>query len=58
GTAIPSVRQFGESQDCPLIRINLREAGRSSRHRVALPMRGLDALSGIAAALEAGHPDA
>lgn len=58
GTAIPSVRQFGESQDCPLIRINLREAGRSLRHRVALPMRGLDALSGIAAALEARHLDA
>lgn len=48
GTAIPSVRRFGESQDCPLIRINLRESGRSSDRVVALPLRGADAMRGIA----------
>lgn len=51
GTAIPSVRRFGEHQDCPIIRINLRESGRSTDRCVALPMRGSEALRGIATAL-------
>ena len=50
GTAIPSVRFFGESQGAPLIRINLREAATASDN-VSLPMTSREALHGIAAAL-------
>ncbi|MBN8442068.1 MAG: NAD-dependent deacetylase [Thauera sp.] len=50
GTAVPSVRFFGESQGAPLIRINLREAATTSDN-VSLAMTGRDALHGITAAL-------
>ncbi|MFT3758407.1 SIR2 family NAD-dependent protein deacylase [Thauera sp.] len=59
GTAIPSVRLFGERQGAPLIRINLREAGMTSGTKVCLPLRGSEAMNGIVNALrEEGFPDA
>ena len=55
GTAIPTVRRFGEEQDAPLIRINTTEAKTSGDRGVSLPIAGGEALRGIAAALaEAG----
>lgn len=48
GTAIPSVRVFGEEQGCPLIRINKREWQVSRSCDVGLPLGGLEGLSGIA----------
>lgn len=51
GTAIPSVRIFGENQDAPLIRINPTEAKTSADRGVSLPMSGSEAMRGIAAAL-------
>lgn len=58
GTAIPTVRYFGESQDCPIIRINTTEAQTSADRGVSLPMTGTEAMGGIAAALlETGFLD-
>ena len=52
GKAIPTVRHFGEFQDGFFIRINLRDPNLpKGRRGVSLPMAGLEALSGIAAAL-------
>ena len=51
GTAIPSVRIFGELQDAPLIRINPTDAKTSADRGVSLPMTGAEAMRGIAAAL-------
>ena len=51
GTAIPSVRLFGERQSAPLIRINLREAGPSSGTKVCLPLKASEAMNGIVNAL-------
>ncbi|BAL24008.1 Sir2 family NAD-dependent protein deacetylase [Azoarcus sp. KH32C] len=51
GTAIPSVRLFGERQDAPLIRINPTEAKTSSERGVSLPMTGAEAMRGIASEL-------
>jgi NAD-dependent SIR2 family protein deacetylase len=50
GTAIPTVRLFGESQGAPLIRINLGEAQIDTARGVALPMTagaGLDAIAAV-----------
>ncbi len=59
GTAIPSVRLFGERQGAPLIRINLREAGMTSGTKVCLPLSGSEAMNGIVNALcEEGFPGA
>lgn len=46
GTAIPSVRWFGEGQHCPLIRINPREFEVLGPEDVSIP---LGALAGLAA---------
>lgn len=54
GTAIPTVRMFGESQDCPIIRINTAEAKTSADRGVSLPFSASDAMRGIAAALLEG----
>lgn len=51
GTAIPSVRIFGENQDAPIIRINLADAKTCVDRGVSLPMTGAQAMCGIAAAL-------
>lgn len=51
GTAIPTVRHFGESQGWPLIRINPTEPENPVQGGVALPLCGLEALQRIAAAL-------
>lgn len=53
GTAIPSVRLFGENQDAPIIRINLREAYAAPGIGVALPLTATEAMLGIADALSA-----
>ncbi|WP_068635115.1 SIR2 family NAD-dependent protein deacylase [Thauera butanivorans] len=59
GTAIPSVRLFGEHQGAPIIRINLREAGTTSGKGVCLPLRAGEAMNGIVDALrEEGFPGA
>lgn len=51
GTAIPSVRHFGEFLDGFLIRVNPREPEHpASRRGVSLAMSGLEALRGINAA--------
>ena len=52
GTAIPSVRQFGEEQGCPLIRINLRDELVDRASDVGLPCRGDAGIEAIAEALE------
>lgn len=44
GTAIPSVRHFGEQQPVPLIRINKREAAVRRADDIAIPLGGLEAL--------------
>ncbi len=51
GTAIPSVRRFAESSGCPIIRVNVREAGPAPEDGVSLPMSALEALRAIAADL-------
>ena len=53
GTAIPSVRQFGEEQGCPLIRINPREESVDRASDVGLSCGGLAGIEAIAEALEA-----
>lgn len=51
GTAIPSVRHFGERQHAPLIRINPRESRTRSPANVSLPMGALEALRAMDALL-------
>lgn len=51
GTAIPSVRIFGEEQNCPLIRINPREAAVERVDDVSLSLGGLAGIAEIAGAL-------
>jgi len=54
GTAIPSVRHFGEFQDGFLIRINLRESDLpTGRRGIGLELGGLEALRQIHVALDA-----
>jgi len=53
GTAIPSVRLFGEEQGCPLIRINPRESHTNQDNAVGLAMGGLAGLVEIAVGLDA-----
>ncbi|MDR1854967.1 MAG: NAD-dependent deacetylase [Azoarcus sp.] len=50
GRAIPTVRRFGEAQDCPLIRINPRDGEVERGEDVSLPMNGLEGIRAIAAA--------
>jgi NAD-dependent SIR2 family protein deacetylase len=51
GQAIPTVRDFGEEQGCPLIRLNPRDGEVRRREDVSLPMNGLEGLRAIAQAL-------
>lgn len=51
GTAIPSVRHFGERQGAPIIRINPDEAKTDADRGVSLTMRGVEAMQGIASVL-------
>jgi NAD-dependent SIR2 family protein deacetylase len=51
GTAIPTVRIFGESQDAPIVRINADDARTQVGRGVSLQMTGLEAMRGIASAL-------
>lgn len=51
GTAIPTVRNFGEGVGCPLIRINKTESKVRRPGDVSLPLGGLDALTLIRAAI-------
>lgn len=51
GTAIPSVRLFGEEQHAPLIRINPTESKTATDRGVSLPMTGAQGLGGIEQAL-------
>jgi len=49
GTAIPSVRRFGEARRVPLVRINVREAGVGREGDVSFAAGALAALQGISA---------
>jgi NAD-dependent SIR2 family protein deacetylase len=51
GTAIPSVRRFGENLGSPLIRINPREPDVALEKGVALPVGALEGITGILQAL-------
>lgn len=51
GLAIPTVRNFGESMGCPLIRVNKRESEVSRSGDIGLALGGLDALSLLAKAI-------
>ena len=53
GTAIPSVRRFGEEQECPLIRINPREYHLGQGNDISLALGGLAGLVEIAEGLDA-----
>ena len=53
GTAVPSVRIFGENQDAPIIRINPLESRIAADRGVSLPMSGIEAMRGIASVLTA-----
>ena len=53
GTAIPSVRIFGEEQNCPMIRINPREPSVERTADVSLPLGGLAGIAEISGALVA-----
>ncbi|MBA5606011.1 NAD-dependent deacetylase [Duganella sp. FT3S] len=52
GTAIPTVRRFGESIGCPLIRVNTGESQVGLRRDIAIPLGALDGLSRIHAAFK------
>ncbi|MCW5581723.1 MAG: hypothetical protein KIS72_10310 [Luteimonas sp.] len=58
GTAIPSVRLFGQCQGAPLIRINPREPAVASARDVSLAVGASDAMRGIARALGLDGEDA
>jgi NAD-dependent SIR2 family protein deacetylase len=47
GTAVPSVRFFGEYQGVPMIRINVREAESTMGNCISLPMGALEALQAM-----------
>ena len=51
GTAIPTVRMFGEGVGCPLIRINPDESGVAMPRDVSVPLGAKDGILGILAAL-------
>jgi NAD-dependent SIR2 family protein deacetylase len=51
GTAIPSVRRFGEGQHAPLVRINPRESSVAPGRGVGLALGALDGLRALAGAL-------
>ena len=53
GTAVPSVRFFGEYQGVPMIRINVREAESTMGNCVSLPLGALEALQAMDVVLPA-----
>ncbi len=53
GTAIPTVRLFGEQAGCPLIRINPAEPAVGLHRDIALPLGALDGITRIATILKA-----
>jgi len=48
GTAIPTVRYFGEEAECPLIRINPTECQVGLARDIAIPLGALDGIARIA----------
>jgi NAD-dependent SIR2 family protein deacetylase len=52
GTAIPTVRRFGESLGCPLIRINPTEFRVGIAHNIGIPLGAREGMTRIADALE------
>jgi NAD-dependent SIR2 family protein deacetylase len=52
GTAIPTVRLFGEQAGCPLIRINPAEPQVGLHRDIAVPLGALDGIKRIAAMLK------
>lgn len=52
GTAIPTVRRFGEEQGCPLIRINPTESKVGLSRDIGIPLGALDGITRIADALK------
>lgn len=52
GTAIPTVRLFGEELDCPLIRINPIEATVGLHRDIGIPSGALDGITRIVQALQ------
>ena len=55
GTAIPAVRVFSARTGRPVIRINPQESALGGRDGVSLPLRALEALTGIAHRLGVGN---
>ncbi len=51
GTAIPTVRHFGERLACPMIRINKTESDIRRSGDVGLPLGGIEAMTQIQAAM-------
>jgi NAD-dependent SIR2 family protein deacetylase len=47
GTAIPTVRMYGEEMDCPLIRINPTESSVALRRDIGIPLGALDGINWI-----------
>lgn len=52
GTAIPTVRLFGERLSRPLIRLNPSESAVGMRRDIGIPLGALEGISAIAAALD------
>lgn len=52
GTAIPTVRRFGEAIGCPLIRINPTEFNVGLQRDIGIPLGALDGITRITQALE------
>lgn len=52
GTAIPTVRRFGEELECPLIRINPTESKVGLPRDIGIPLGALDAITKIVDALK------
>lgn len=53
GTAIPTVRRYGESLGCPLIRLNPAEAHVMEKRGVGIPLGALEGITRIVDALAA-----
>jgi NAD-dependent SIR2 family protein deacetylase len=51
GTAIPTVRHFGEELGCPLVRINPADWGVGLHRNIAIPLGALDGMKRIVRAL-------
>ena len=47
GSAIPTVRSFGQSQECPMIRINPTEWQVPRRGDIGIPAGALEGIEGV-----------